>query len=245
MMRKLLLVIALCGASPVLAGTLKKAPVELDPAKAYVVVEIGHLDDALLPGTLNLARYDPSNKDIAAPTPPPEGKIPKGGWAQDNRVFLRKAALKDKKRQLFYVEIQPGLWVIEGANDTAFALGSNTFELAPGSVTDLGVGKIYTDFPEGEKRDVMTNERLLKTAFTGGLFVSIKPKPVPRAVEFRPRVESDLTLPAIFAGARPVSWTGQVEFGNYLGGLVNRMGGIKSRPGRSAESPATQAPSAP
>lgn len=39
MTRKLLLFIALCGAGPALAGgTLKKAPTELDLAKAYVVV---------------------------------------------------------------------------------------------------------------------------------------------------------------------------------------------------------------
>lgn len=233
MIRKLLLLIALCAISPALAGTLKKPPTQLDPAKAYVVVEIGHMDDAMLPGTLTLARYDPSKSDIAAPTPPPEGKIPKGGWVADNRVFLRKAAFKDKKRQLFYVEMQPGLWVIEGANDTAFALGSNTFELAPGSVTDLGVARVFSDFSEGEKRDISNNARLLKAAFTGGLFVSIKPKPVPRAVEFRPRTSTDLTLPPIFTSAPPVNWSGLVEFGNYLGGMVNRMGGIKSRPGRN------------
>lgn len=199
------------------------------------------MDGAMLPGTLTLARYDPSKNDIAAPTPPPGGKIPKGEWEVDNRVFLIKAALKDKRRRLFYVEMQPGLWVIEGANGTAFALGSNTFELPPGSVTDLGVADIYTDFPAGEKREVMNNGLLLKYALTGGLFTSLKPT-VPSAVNFRPRVGTDLMLPPIFANARLVTWIGQVEFGNYLGGMINRLGGIKSRPGRN-EGAATAQPS--
>lgn len=238
MIRRWLLLLALFTAAPALAdGLLKKPPTTLDPAKAYVVVEIGRLDGALLFGTLTLARYDTEKQDIAVATPPPGGKIPKGGWPLDNRLILNKASVKEKNRQLFYVEMQPGLWVVEGANDTSFALGSSTFELAPGSVTDLGVANVYTDFPEGEKRDVLTTGRLMKGALMGGLFGSVVPKPMPRAVDFRARTATDMPVPAVFAAAAPVAWTGQVEFGNHLGGLVNRMGGIKSRPGQGSASP--------
>jgi len=241
MIRKLLLLMALCFARPVLAdGVLKKIPMQLDPAKAYLVVEIGHLDGAMLPGSLTLARYDRARSDIAEPTPPPGGNIPKGGWPLDNRLILNKASVKDKKRQLFYVEMQPGLWVIEGANGTAFALGSSTFELAPGTITDLGVANVYTDFAEGEKHDVLTTGRLFRGALMGGVFGSVVPKPLPRAVSFRSRSSNDLPLPPVFASARPVIWNGQVEFGNHLGGLVNRMGGIKARPVQGRD-PATAA----
>tara|TARA_B110001454_G_scaffold218899_1_gene248475 strand:+ start:1725 stop:2519 length:795 start_codon:yes stop_codon:yes gene_type:complete len=216
-------------APPVLGETLKKPPAALNPAKAYVLVEIGKLDDALMYGSLVLGRYDTEKGDIAVPTPPPGAKIPKGGWKQDNRTYLLKPAARVGDHSLFIVELDPGLWVIEGANDTAFSLGSSTMQLAAGSVTDIGVVSVYSDFPEGEKRDVMTSGRLLKSAL-GGLFVSRLPPPTPKAIDVRPRAANDIPLPAIFASdARPVEWAGEVRFGNHLGGLVNRMGGRKAR----------------
>ncbi|MBB6125165.1 hypothetical protein FHS92_002922 [Sphingobium subterraneum] len=217
-------------AVPALAETLKKPPVELDPAKAYVLVEIGKLDDALMYGSLVLGRYDAVKGDIADPTPPPGGKIPRGGWKQDNRVYLLKPAVKAGDHNLFIAELDPGLWVIEGANDTAFALGSSTLQLAAGSVTDIGVVSVYSDFSQGEKRDVATTGRLLKGALLGGLFVSRLPPPTPKAIDVRPRGANDIPLPTIFgAVARPVEWAQEVRFGNHLGGLVNRMGGRKAR----------------
>ena len=206
-----------------------KLPARLDPAKAYVTVELGKLDGALLDGTLVLARYDMARKDIAEPTPKPKGH--KGGWPLDNRVFLRKPVAKDKGRRLFLAELDPGTWVIEGANDTAFSLGSSTLDLAAGTLTDLGVGSVYSDFPEGEKRDVLTTGRLFKSALMGPLFGGKLPAAMPKAIDFRPRIVSDLKLPPLLTGARARGeWTGEVHFGNYLGGLVNRMGGRKARP---------------
>lgn len=208
---------------------LSKVPSALDPTKAYVVVEIGKLDDAMLYGTLVLGRYDPVKGDIAVPTPPPGGKIPRGGWALDNRVHLLKPAMKDKERRLYIAELDPGSWVVEGANDTAFSLGSSTMQLAAGTVTDLGVVSVYSDFPQGQKRDVLTAGRLLKGALMGGIFGSTLPPPMPKAIDVRLRQTSDMPLPPLLARATPVVWAGEVRFGNHLGGLINRMGGRKAR----------------
>lgn len=210
-------------------AVLKKAPVVLDPAKAYVVVELGQLDGAMLPASLVIARYDVQLQDIAEPTPRVSGA--KGRYTPDNRLTLLGGAMaNDGKKRLMVAEVPPGLWVIEGANDTAFSLGSSTVDLAPGSVTDLGVANVYSDFPEGEERQIATAGSMLKGALSGGLLGGVLPKPMPRAVDFRPRQHGDLQLPAPFAAkAAGVAWAGQVEFGNYLGGMVNRMGGIKSR----------------
>jgi len=217
-------------ATPAFAGTLNKVPTALDPAKAYLMVEIGKLDDGLLYGSLVLGRYDETTADIAQPTPPPGGKIPKKGWHLDNRISVLKPAVKDGDRRLYIVEADPGLWVVEGANDTAFSLGSSTIELEAGMVTDLGVVTVYSDFADGEKRDVLTAGRALKGALMGGIFGSTIPKSVPKAIDVRGRNQTDMALPPIFAGiARPVEWAGQVRFGNHLGGLVNRMGGRKAR----------------
>lgn len=227
-----LLSMLILASAPAFAKTLNEAPTTLDPAKAYVVVEIGKLDDGLMYGTLVLARYDLSTNDIAQPTPPPGGKIPKGGWKLDHRVHLIKPAVKAGDRRLYIAELNPGLWVIEGANDTAFSLGSSTLELAMGTVTDLGVVSVYSDFPEGEKRDVLTAGRVLKGALMGPLFGSVLPPPMPKAIDMRPRGTSDISLPPVFAGvSHPPEWAGEVRFGNHLGGQINRMGGRKARPG--------------
>jgi hypothetical protein len=227
--RVLILALALATA-PASAGTLPKVPVTLDPSKAYVVVEIGKLDDGVLYGSLVLARYDEGKGDIAEPTPRAEGKAGKNVAVLDNRLYLLKPAVKNGDRRLYVVELDPGLWVVEGANDTAFSLGSSTLRLQAGSVTDLGVVTVYSDFPEGQKRDVLTNGRLLKGALMGGIFGSTIPKSMPKAIDVRSRTSGDIPMPAVLAGlARPVEWAGQVKFGNHLGGLVNRMGGRKAR----------------
>lgn len=217
-------------ATPASAGTLNKVPAALDRSKAYLVVEIGKLDDGLLYGSLVISRYDPVTADIAQPTPPPGGKSSRKGWPLDNRISVLKPAAKDGDRRFYIVEADPGLWVIEGANDTAFSLGSSTIKLEAGTVTDLGVVTVYSDFAEGEKRDVLTAGRALKGALMGGIFGRTVPASVPKAIDVRGRTQSDMPLPQIFAGvARPVEWVGQVRFGNHLGGLVNRMGGRKAR----------------
>lgn len=232
MIRRLAVALLALGlATPTWASrTYDKLPAALDPAKAYLVVEIGKLDEAMLDGTLVLGRYDAEKQDIAVPTPPPGGKVPRGGWKQDNRISLvRQPLAKAKEHRLFLAELDPGLWVVEGANDTAFSLGSSTLQLAAGQVVDLGVASIYSDFPEGEKRDVLTAGRMMKGALMGGIFGSVMPAPMPKAVDFRARAAGDIPLPALLAAARPVEWAGEVRFGNNLGGLVNRIGGRKAR----------------
>jgi hypothetical protein len=215
-------------AAPVFAGEIKRLPAQLNPAKAYVIVELGGLDDALLPGTLTLAPYDADKGDIVglgrAASDPPRKISP--------HQAVVKPLVKSGPNRLCLVELDPGLWVIEAANDTAFSLGSSTLQLAPGSVTDLGVANIYTDFPEGEKHDIVTTGRLMKGALMGGLFGSVLPKPIPKAVDFRPRTASDMPLPPLLAAqAHGAEWADEVRFGNFLGGLINRMGGRKARPG--------------
>lgn len=216
------LAIATLMSTPTLAGTLKKAPEALDPAKAYVVVEIGKVDDGLVYGSLILSRYDMDRKEIALPAPTASSEA-------EFRVSLLKPAAKAGDKRLYIAELDPGLWVIEGANDTAFSLGSSTLELSPGSVTDLGVISVYSDFPEGQKRETLTSGRLMKGALLGGLFAKPVPDAMPKAIEMRPRATSDIPLPAVFEGkARTADWAGEVQFGNHLGGLVNRMGGRKA-----------------
>ena len=226
---KMLLTVAalLLAASPAAAKTLTKPPAKLDPTKAYALVKVGNLDDAKAKGALTLARYDASANDIsvldkAAKKPSPAHET------------IGKPLLQDKQRRLYLLELVPGLWVVEGANGTAFSLGSRTFELTAGKVTDLGVAKVTTDYAEGETAYKLTAGKALKLGLFGGFAgSSALPQPIPKAVNFRPRTASDLSQPVL--PTKPVEWGREVKFGNYLGGLVNRMGGRKDRPGNVAD----------
>lgn len=230
------------------ARSLSKLPTRLDPAKAYVLVEIGQVDGTKAQGQITLARYAAGPGDVRglgrAQAPAVAGAKPEKADPHETTI---KQLVKDGPRRLYLFELEPDLWVVEGANGTAFSLGSATLQLASGSVTDLGVATVTHDFAEGEEPFKMTAGNLAKMTLLGGLLLgSAKPPPVPMAVTFRPRTARDLALPALFtAQVRAAEWSGPVKFGNYLGGLVNRMGGRKARPGAAPPSTGAAAPSSP
>lgn len=221
----------LLAASPVAAKSLAKPPARLDPAMAYVLVEVGNLDGQNQKGVLTLARWDTERKDVALLS---SAK----GKPQLAHEATAKAIVQEKKRRLYLIELLPGQWVVEGANGTAFSLGARSFALAAGTVTDLGVAAVTTDYAEGEEAYKLTAGKALKLgllgAFAGG---SAMPQPIPKAVTFRARSAGDLMPPKLPAAAATVTWDGEFKFGNHLGGLVNRMGGRKARTA-AAEAPA-------
>ncbi|AHE52754.1 hypothetical protein [Sphingomonas sanxanigenens] len=198
-----------------------KAPV-IDPAKAYVLVEVGNLDDAMMkgtkvPGVVTLARYDAE-----------KGDVPGGA---DRIVTQGKAFGKSKTGRLYLFELAAGNWVIEGANGTAFSLGSMMFAIAPGEIVDLGVLDPAVDWAEGE-----APKSVLSGMMGAMLFGSMQPKdPRPVRIDWHARGPSDLVAPPALAGRTivPASFTPDRTFGNYLGGLVNRFGGRAARRGAS------------
>lgn len=222
-------------ASPVAAEELKKLPEPLDPSKAYVIVELGTLDDGGIKGEIVLARYDSEGGDIRGYA---------GSAPELNKKALRaahegarKGFVKDKERgtRLHLIELEPDLYVVEAANGTTFALGSRTFRATPGSVTDLGVITVATDWAEGEaaaKFGVGDAAKLLLF----GAFAGPKQDPRPTFLTQRARSSSDLQIPPVLVkDVRPVVWQAtDVTFGNHLGGLVNRFGGRSERVLRAA-----------
>lgn len=221
--------------------SLKSVPVQLDPTKAYVVVEVGPLEGFKVPGQLTLARYDQAKLDVRglgrAKTAPLASKA-------DVREVTGPALLKTDARRLYLLELEPDFWIVEGANGTAFSLGSSGFALTAGSVTDLGVATVANDYGEGEAPEKLTAGKLAKAALLGPLLGGrIAPKSVPAMVSFRQRGAADLALPAsLRSRATPASWSGPLRFGNYLGGLVNRMGGRKARAAIGTEAATEVAP---
>lgn len=231
----ILALVVLASSVPASGKTLVKLPAKPDPTKAYILVEVSNIDDAKVKGQLTVARYDAARSDIALLSKASE----KPELAHET---IGKPLVKDKLRNLYLLELAAGQWVIEGANGTAFSLGSRTFDLAAGTLTDLGVAAVTTDYAEGETAYKITAGKALKMGLFGAFAGDAMPQPIPKAVAFRARTASDLALAGTAIGpVKAVTWGGEVKFGNYLGGLVNRMGGRKDRPGADATNPAPAA----
>jgi hypothetical protein len=229
--------LALAAASPAAATTLKQVPAALNPAKAYIIVEYRLLKNPYgggMPGSrktmplksgLVFARYDPALGDIRGMGKASANPVAPGQHAAEG--FRSKPIAKGPGSRLFLIEVEPDLWVVQGFGNTSFSLGSYTFELAPGSVTDLGVVTAEPDWAEGQKPPNMGS--LLGAALAGPFAKSQDIAPM--RASFRPRAGGDIPIPAgIPAQAvRPVAFTPGAKFGNYLGGLVNRIEGVNAQ----------------
>jgi hypothetical protein len=228
--------LALALAAPAPGKTLKKVPAALNPAKAYVLVEYklqkntffagfpGSRKTMPLQAGLVFGRYDPALGDIrglgkATANPVPAGQQPGEG-------FRKGSIAKGEAARLYLLEVEPDTWVVQGYSDTSFSLGSYAFELAPGTVTDLGVVTAEQDWAEGQEApdagDVLT--AALAGPFAKG------PDIAPLRLSFRPRGAGDISLPAGIPAekVRPVAFTPGAKFGNHLGGLVNRIEGVNT-----------------
>lgn len=218
--------IALASAAPAIAGD--KTPL-IDPAGSYVLVEVGSLDDAMLkgsslPGSLTLARYDAEKGDILGADKAPEKDAKKNA---SQRAWTTKPLAKSKTSRLYLMKVVPGTWVIEGSASTAFSLGSLSFPVESGQIVDLGYFKPSVDWVGDEGPKSMVGGLM-----GAALFGSLGPKEKrPIRLERRARGPADLPIAGILPteSLAPASFTDGAKFGNYLGGLVNRIGGRATR----------------
>ncbi|HEY0413426.1 MAG TPA: hypothetical protein VGD66_09805 [Allosphingosinicella sp.] len=228
--------LAACLAAPAPAETLKKVPPALKPSKAYVLVEYklqknpfgnfpGSRKTMPLQAGLVFARYDRALGDIRGHGGASANPVPAGQYSGEG--FRNKPIAKGEGSRLFLLEVDPDTWVIQGFGNTSFSLGSYTFELAPGTVTDLGVVEPETDWAEGQKPPTVGS---VFAAALAGPFAK-HPDVAPARLAFRPRGAGDLPVPAGLPveAVRPVAFTPDAKFGNYLGGLVNRIDGVNAR----------------
>ena len=95
---------------------------------------------------------------------------------------------------------------------------------------DIGVFWPRTDWPEGQGPQRLTAGRLAGMVLLGPF--ARTPDPQPAMLEIRPRGVDDLAVPEGLRDViRPAEFSGGARFGNYLGGLVNRIDGRRGRPG--------------
>ena len=229
--------IALVSAGPAAADTLKAIPATLNPNKAYVLVEYRlerNTFAAGWPGSpkwnplragLILARYDPERGDVRGLGRAADRPLPAKQRATE--FFRNREIVKADGARLMLLELEPDTWVIQGWGDTSFSLGSYSFRLDPGTVTDLGVVTSEADWGEGDR--AQTSGEVLKSAFLGPF--AKRAAIAPARVTFRPRASGDIPLPAALAPlTTAVSFSRDARFGNYLGGLVNRIEGVNAPP---------------
>ena len=233
MMKPLLTFSMIAAAASASAETLKAVPAALNPAKAYILLEYRLLDNPManLPGSrktlplltgLIFARYDDALGDIrgfgkAGANPVPAKQVP-------TEAFRNREIARGEGSRLFLIEVEPDRWVIQGWGNTSFSLGSYAFTLAPGSVTDLGVAIGATDWAEGDR--AMNGGDMFKMALLGPF--AKRPAIAPMRVRFRARGAGDMAVPPTLGAVRPVAFTPGATFGNYLGGLVNRIEGVNA-----------------
>lgn len=243
MKTKLLLAAAVaCLAVPAAADTLNKVPAELNPAKAYILVEYKLMPNPManLPGSrktmpltegLTFARYDPVLGDIRGLGKAKANPVP--GKQAAAEPFRNREIVRGDAARLHLIEVEPDTWVIQGFGKTSFSLGSYAFQLEPGTVTDLGVAEPAIDWAEGQR--AMNGGDLVKMALMGPF--AKRPDIAPARVGFRARTDRDIALPAGLPRhkVRPVSFVSNVKFGNYLGGLVNRIDGVNGQAKSEAE----------
>lgn len=215
------------------AEALKKVPGALNPAKAYVLVEYKLRKNSMsgFPGSskyiplfegLEFARYDPVLSDVRGLGKAISSPVP--AKQQVVERFRNRHLVKGEASRLFLLEMEPDTWVIQGWGTTSFSLGSYAFRLDPGTVTDLGVVEADIDRPE-DYRPTKASD-VVGAALLGPF--AKRPDVAPMRLSFRPRSSGDLGVPAglLQSKVRPVSFTPGAKFGNYLGGLVNRIEGV-------------------
>lgn len=237
----LILTLALVApAGPGVAAALKAVPSQLDPAKAYILVEYelppnpsaspGSGKTLALTSGLVFARYDPSLGDVRGRGRAAKNPVPAEQKAIEE--FREAIIAKRKGRSLQLIEVEPDTWVILGwGRHTSFSRGSYTFTLVPGSVTDLGVVVGERDWAEDAK-SVASRANMWKASL---LELEAKAGHVPpMRVRFRPRTSADLPVPAGLPAdkVQPVTFTPGAKFRNYGGGAPSRIEGENGRADR-------------
>jgi hypothetical protein len=213
--------LALLPAPAFASEDLKTVPARLDPASAYVLVDVVNDPPQAIQAQIVLARYDRERRDVrglgrAAANPVPAG--------EDVRASTRIGrSLRGKANGgLHLLRLTPGTWTIEGVGGTSESLGSYSFDLAAGQVADLGVIAVrYTDY-EGRPVKTMSTGRILKTVLMAH---ALKTPKLNMAASVRSRTPDDPALPASVAALRPVpaDLVPGAEFGNHLRGLIDRL----------------------
>ena len=213
--------LALLPAAAAASEDLKTAPSRLDPASAYVLVEVVNDPPQKGQAQLILARYDRERRDLRGLGRAASNPVPKG---EDLRAMTKIGRSLRAKGDggLHLLRLTPGTWTIEAVGGTSESLGSYSFDLPAGRVTDLGIVTVrYTDY-QGKPVNRTGTGRVLKTVLMAH---ALKTPKLNMAAEVRARRSDDPALPAAVAALAPVpaELVAGAQFGNHMRGLIDRL----------------------
>lgn len=195
------------------AASYREAPVQLDSAKAYVLVRMGERIPGLW-NTLTLSPYDETAQDI-------RGK----GRAQGNSMPARTdrsvtvgaggQIAEANHVRTYLMELTPGRYVLSDSPTTCFCLGSYQFEAGAGKITDLGL--IYIGAENGSSpwaviSRIRSSPDIEDRGYTVADAMAIYP--------WRPSMPDPAGIAAL--PREGAVYTAAPRFGNHNGHLLNR-----------------------
>lgn len=128
----------IAGASPAEAARpIRPGAVQLDRQLGYVLVRIGPtLNQRGRAPHLYLWRFDPERNELRTARRRDPARVPRG---EDAGAMLgRRPFMSTGETGIFLSSLTPGDYVIHGTDSTCFCLGTYSFTVRPGEVTDIG-----------------------------------------------------------------------------------------------------------
>jgi hypothetical protein len=171
--------------------TLKPGKIKLDNRLGYVAVRLGPKIAGKNPAlSVGFSRIDPeTNKPFDFPT---LNDIPKDFWRTAGTAINVGRSFGDVDGAgLYYVGFYPGRWVISGVGSTCLSLGTYTFDVKQGEVTDIGTLLVARENGESTAPE-LKDAKLSKDLAEFGTMVNIV---MSEALYAKPAVDTP-TLPA-------------------------------------------------
>jgi hypothetical protein len=116
---------------------VRPGAVQIDPQLGYVLVRIGPTQNQRgRAANLYLWRFDPDRSEIRTNQRRDPARVPRG--EDVSAVLGRRPFMSAGETGVFLSSLTPGQYVIHGTDTTCFCLGTYSFTVRPGEVTDIG-----------------------------------------------------------------------------------------------------------
>jgi hypothetical protein len=203
--------------------TLKPGKIKLDPRLGYVLVRLGPKEAGKNPAfSVGFTRIDAAtNKPFDFPT---IDDIPKDFWRTSGvAINVGRSFGESDGGGVYYVGFYPGRWVINGVGSTCMSLGSYTFDVKEGEITDIGTLLVARENGEAgvpELKDAKLSQDLVEFGTLMNIVMS-------EALYVKPS-SSTPTLPAELK-AMPVvkaTLTPDHRYDNVCSTLINRAASL-------------------
>lgn len=221
MVKVLLAVAALLAMPASAAEVLRTPPPTLAPTGGYVLVRLGErAPDVWNP--LTLAAYDEAAQDIRGKGRAKANAVPQGA---DRTVTIgaKPFIAEEGHVRTYLVALTPGRYVVQSGPTTCYCLGSYSFEVVAGRITDLGtiyLGPENGTSPWAQLKPLHSTADIEERGYTVADAMAVLP--------FR----DGMSVPAAVAALlrQPADYRPAPRFGNHDGQLLNKALPLEIRP---------------